>query len=88
MHRWYTTRVTTLGELDDAMKAARASKTGAYIEIIGGKWTCRRSLPSRTADSRKCTAAHHNSHSANQRAAKPAFSKYDRFAWPVKLGTH
>jgi indolepyruvate decarboxylase len=29
--------VTTLGELDDAMKAARASKTGAYIEIIGGK---------------------------------------------------
>ena len=34
---WYTSRVTTLGELDDAMKAARASKTGAYIEIIGGK---------------------------------------------------
>ena len=34
---WYTARVTTLGELDDAMKAARASKTGAYIEIIGGK---------------------------------------------------
>jgi indolepyruvate decarboxylase len=33
---WYTARVTTLGELDDAMKAARASKTGAYIEIIGG----------------------------------------------------
>jgi indolepyruvate decarboxylase len=29
--------VTTLGELDEAMKAARASKTGAYIEIIGGK---------------------------------------------------
>jgi len=34
---WHTARVTTLGELDDAMKAARASKTGAYIEIIGGK---------------------------------------------------
>jgi indolepyruvate decarboxylase len=33
---WFTARVTTLGELD-AMKAARASKTGAYIEIIGGK---------------------------------------------------
>jgi indolepyruvate decarboxylase len=29
--------VTTLGELDEAMKAAHASKTGAYIEIIGGK---------------------------------------------------
>ena len=26
-----------LGELDEAMKAARASKTGAYIEIIGGR---------------------------------------------------
>jgi indolepyruvate decarboxylase len=34
---WYTARVTTLGELDEAMKAARASKTGAYIEIVGGK---------------------------------------------------
>jgi indolepyruvate decarboxylase len=34
---WHTARVNTLGELDDAMKAARASKTGAYIEIIGGK---------------------------------------------------
>ena len=29
--------MTTLGELDDAMKAARASKTGAYIEIIAGR---------------------------------------------------
>jgi hypothetical protein len=27
--------VTTLGELDEAMKSARASKSGAYIEIIG-----------------------------------------------------
>jgi indolepyruvate decarboxylase len=34
---WHTARVTTLGELDEAMKAARASKTGAYIEIIGGR---------------------------------------------------
>ena len=34
---WHTARVTTLGELDEAMKAARASKAGAYIEIIGGK---------------------------------------------------
>ncbi len=41
---WYTARVTTLGELDDAMKAARASKTGAYIEIIGGKMDMPRAL--------------------------------------------
>jgi indolepyruvate decarboxylase len=34
---WFTARVTTLGELDAAMKSARASKSGAYIEIIGGK---------------------------------------------------
>lgn len=34
---WFTARVTTLGELDEAMKAARVTKTGAYIEIIGGK---------------------------------------------------
>jgi indolepyruvate decarboxylase len=34
---WFTARVTTLDELDDAMKSARASKTGAYIEIMGGK---------------------------------------------------
>jgi indolepyruvate decarboxylase len=34
---WFAARVSTLGELDDAMKRARASKTGAYIEIIGGK---------------------------------------------------
>src|ERR1700751_2908877 len=34
---WYTARVTSLGELDEAMKAARASKSGAYIEIIGGR---------------------------------------------------
>jgi indolepyruvate decarboxylase len=34
---WFTARVSTLGELDEAMKSARASKTGAYIEIVGGK---------------------------------------------------
>jgi indolepyruvate decarboxylase len=34
---WFTARVTTLGELDRAMKAARANKSGAYIEIIGGR---------------------------------------------------
>src|SRR5271169_6881335 len=32
---WFAARVTTLGELDAAMKAARESKTGAYIEIVG-----------------------------------------------------
>jgi indolepyruvate decarboxylase len=34
---WFTARVETLGELDAAMKAARESKSGAYIEIIGGR---------------------------------------------------
>ena len=34
---WITARVETLGELDAAMKAARESKSGAYIEIIGGR---------------------------------------------------
>jgi indolepyruvate decarboxylase len=34
---WFTARVATFGELDAAMKAARASKSGAYIEIIGGR---------------------------------------------------
>ena len=34
---WFTARVETLGELDAAMKTARESKSGAYIEIIGGK---------------------------------------------------
>ena len=34
---WFTARVSTLGELDEAMKSARANKTGAYIEIVGGK---------------------------------------------------
>jgi len=34
---WVTARVETLGELDAAMKAARNSRSGAYIEIIGGR---------------------------------------------------
>jgi indolepyruvate decarboxylase len=34
---WLTARVSMLGELDEAMKSARASKAGAYIEIVGGK---------------------------------------------------
>ena len=34
---WFTARVTTLGELDAAMKIARDSKSGAYIEVIGGR---------------------------------------------------
>jgi indolepyruvate decarboxylase len=34
---WVTARVETLGELDAAMKAARESKSGAYIEVIGGR---------------------------------------------------
>jgi indolepyruvate decarboxylase len=32
---WVTARVETLGELDAALKAARESKSGAYIEVIG-----------------------------------------------------
>ena len=32
---WLAARVTTLGELDAAMKAARESKSGAYIEVVG-----------------------------------------------------
>jgi indolepyruvate decarboxylase len=34
---WFTARVETLGELDAAMKAAHDNKSGAYIEIIGGR---------------------------------------------------
>jgi indolepyruvate decarboxylase len=34
---WITARVETLGELDAAMKAAREGKSGAYIEVIGGR---------------------------------------------------
>jgi indolepyruvate decarboxylase len=34
---WFTAHVETLGELDAAMKQARSSKSGAYVEIIGGR---------------------------------------------------
>jgi indolepyruvate decarboxylase len=34
---WMTARVETIGELEAAMKAARESKSGAYIEIVGGR---------------------------------------------------
>jgi indolepyruvate decarboxylase len=34
---WFTARVETLSELDAALKAARESKSGAYIEVIGGR---------------------------------------------------
>jgi hypothetical protein len=34
---WFTARVSTLGGLDEAMKSARANKTGAYIEIVADK---------------------------------------------------
>src|SRR4051812_37851777 len=34
---WFTARVETLGELDAALKAARESESGAYIEVIGGR---------------------------------------------------
>jgi indolepyruvate decarboxylase len=34
---WITARVETLGELDAALKTARESKSGAYIEVIGGR---------------------------------------------------
>jgi indolepyruvate decarboxylase len=34
---WVTARVETVGELDAAMKAARESRSAAYIEVIGGR---------------------------------------------------
>jgi indolepyruvate decarboxylase len=35
--KWFTARVGTLGELDGSMRAAGESKSGAYIEIAGGR---------------------------------------------------
>ena len=35
---WFTARVTTCDELDDAMKAASAHESGAYIEVITGTY--------------------------------------------------
>jgi hypothetical protein len=34
---WFTTDVETHGEIDDAIQKTHASKSGAYIEIIGGR---------------------------------------------------
>ncbi len=34
---WFTARAATLGELDAAMNIARDSKSGVYIEVIGGR---------------------------------------------------
>jgi indolepyruvate decarboxylase len=34
---WFTAHVETLGELDAAMKKARSSTSGAYIEVVGGR---------------------------------------------------
>ncbi len=34
---WFTAHVETIGEIDAAMQKARSSKSGAYIEIIGGR---------------------------------------------------
>ena len=34
---WITARVETLGQLDAALKAAGESKSGVYIEVIGGR---------------------------------------------------
>jgi indolepyruvate decarboxylase len=34
---WFTAHVETIGEIDAAMEKARSSKSGAYIEIIGGR---------------------------------------------------
>jgi len=49
MHRLVTARVETLGELDAALKAARESKSGAYIEVIGGRMDMPKGLPLRNS---------------------------------------
>jgi indolepyruvate decarboxylase len=35
---WFTARVTTCGELDEAIKTAEACGTGAYIEVVTDKY--------------------------------------------------
>jgi indolepyruvate decarboxylase len=35
---WFTARVTTCGELDQALKAAEQANTGAYIEVVTDKY--------------------------------------------------
>ena len=52
---WITARVETIGELDAAMKAARESKSGAYIEVIGGRMDMPKVSPSRIPELRNCT---------------------------------
>ena len=34
---WFTAKVTTLGDLDDALAKASTAKTACYIEVVGGK---------------------------------------------------
>jgi indolepyruvate decarboxylase len=41
---WFAARVTTLGELDEAMKAASSQQIwGLYRDYRGQRWICRRS---------------------------------------------
>jgi indolepyruvate decarboxylase len=35
---WFTARVTTCGELDEAIKRAETCGTGAYIEVVADKY--------------------------------------------------
>jgi indolepyruvate decarboxylase len=35
---WFTARVTTCGELDEAIKTAEARGTGVYIEVVTDKY--------------------------------------------------
>jgi indolepyruvate decarboxylase len=35
---WFTTRVTTCSELDEAIKRAESCGTGAYVEVVTGKY--------------------------------------------------
>jgi indolepyruvate decarboxylase len=35
---WYTARVTTCGELDQALKAAQENSNGTYIEVVTDKY--------------------------------------------------
>ena len=35
--RWFTAKVATLGELDEALAKASTAKSACYIEVVGGK---------------------------------------------------
>ncbi|KAG0331165.1 hypothetical protein BG000_011161 [Podila horticola] len=35
---WFTARVTTCGQLDEAIKVAESCSTGAYIEVVTGRY--------------------------------------------------